>query len=291
MNTRHLAALAKSIRMLGFLITLLGLAIFMNLLTLLSINQINQELEQLQTNIRWQLGLTKMESAWLEQGLLLRRQLLPLGNTAPTLKEINQARENWETQVADMKQLSNDPASIAYLASLAPMARSAFQEAVRNPDPETRQALINRAFSTNQTIDFLLEEQSFIAAENLDINRLRLDELVRQYNLIGLTGISLFGLVGLWILRWASRLPHPLLTIRMALAAAATGQYNPQSLSELASRSDLFGELSQATSQAIQHMQQEELALETELAGLREQLNQLRRNRLERNKTAGEEKS
>lgn len=278
MKNRFLVFL-KSMQLLGFLFILLGLAVLLNLLTLSSLNRIGGGLSDLQRDIRWRLALGQVEDAWLQQGLLLRRGLLEPDNP-PAGRNVAKAAENWEAQIAVLRGLASDQDTIDYLVSLPPAGRQAFIKAFQQKDSAQNQVYLNQAFSTNQAIDFLLEDQDFKASSQMRADQLRIQILVSEYNLIGLAGISLFGLVGLWVLFWASRLLYPLLTIRMALAAAARGKYQPQMLDKLRLRRDPFGELARVVHRAVEHIQAQERDLQVETEALRQQVDALRRSRL-----------
>lgn len=278
MKNRFLAFL-KSMQLLGFLFILLGLAVLLNLLTLSSLNRISAGFSDLQRDIRWRLALGQVEDAWLQQGLLLRRGLLDPENP-PAGRNVAEAVENWNAQIAVLRGLASDQDTIDYLVSLPPAGRQAFIKAFQRKDSAQNQVYLNQAFSTNQAIDFLLEDQDFKASSQMHTDQLRIQMLVSEYNLVGLAGISLFGLVGLWVLFWASRLLYPLLTIRMALAAAASGKYQSPMLDKLRFRRDPFGELAQAIHRAAEHTQAQERDLQAEAESLRQQVDSLRRSRL-----------
>jgi methyl-accepting chemotaxis protein len=220
-----------------------------------------------------------VEDAWLQDGLLFRRSLFDPKDPPPG-RTVTQARRNWETQIAVLRELTPERDSINYLVSLPPVGRQAFMEAFNRKDTMQNGAYLNQAFSTNQAIDFFLADQDFKAVSQLRAAQLLIQQLVSQYNLIGLAGISLFGLVGLWVLFWASRLLYPLLTIRVALAAAASGKYQPRMLDKLRMRRDPFGELAQVIHQTVETIQDQEWKLQAEAESLRQQVESMRRSGL-----------
>jgi hypothetical protein len=276
---KRLVAFVRSVRMLGFLLVLFGLAIVLNLLSFASLLQMNDTLMGLEHDARWRLALARVEHAWLEQGLLLRRSLLtPLSPPEP--EAFQRADDVWQGEVVFLRSLSSEQDTIDYLVSLPPVARGAFQQALQQERASSRQAALNRAFSTNQAIDNLLDDQSFLATNRLSAGQARLQALVARYNGIALVGISLLGVLGLWALLWASRLPQPLLIIRMALAAAASGNYQPELLAKLMPRDNSFGELARAVHRAVTHLQDEETALRLQADELRHKLQNARRTRL-----------
>ena len=276
---KQVLAFLKSIQLLGFLVLLLGMTVLLILLTFSSLNRINAHLENMQQDIRWRLALGEVEDAWLEQGLLLRRGMLDPANL-PADQAVTDANQAWESQIMKLRSLTTNQDDIDYLVSLPPIGRTAFTEAIHQADSGFRQTALDRAFSTNQGIDHLLEDQAFSADSKLRSDQTELERLVVEYNGIGLIGLSLFALVGIWVLFWASRLPQPLLAIRVALAATAGGNYQPQALDKIIARRDAFGELALSIHHAAEHLQNEEQVLQAEIQQLRKQVDSLRRSRI-----------
>jgi CHASE3 domain sensor protein len=278
----------KAAQILGFLFILLGLAFLLNLLTLSSLTRLNTGLSDMQDSIRWRLSLAQVEDAWQQQSLLFRRGLL-LPQNPPSQDDLTNANKNWERQISDLRALTTDPDSLEYLLTLPPVARAAFVKAVLEDDFSRRASGLDQAFSTNQAIDFWLEDQALQANAFLQAHNQSLRSLVAEYNLIGLGGISLLALVGIWILFWASRLLQPLLALRMALAAAASGSYQPAGLDRVKSHSGPFGDLARAIDHVIQHIQNEEETLQIQVDELTRKLAELRQARFIQRAKFGEE--
>ncbi len=275
---KRFSVFLNTLHVLGFLIILLFLAVLLNVFTLSSLYQINTELSDLQKNIRWQLSLAQVENAWLQQGLVLRHSLLDT-QQLPSGEQMAAANQEWEIRIAELGTLTGDQATIEYLVSLPPSARSAFSEAVFHQDDVRRTVWLNQAFGTNQAIDSFLDDQSLQAGRHLQSNLAGIHALVANYNLIGLAGLGTLGLVGIWILYWASRLAQPLLTIRMAIAAGASGNYQQQMLEKMLNRPGPFGDLARATHQALTHLQSEEQNLVNEAETLQQKLLALQSSR------------
>lgn len=277
----------KSFRLLGVAAVPIGVVVLLILLTIANLYQINARLEQIQRSVRWRLVLNEVDHARLMQGLLMRRGILYPAN-APGVQEVDAAHAAWNTSIKRLRSLTDDRAEIDTLAALPPAARMAFTSAYFQTYGPVRDNLENQAFVYNQATDRLIEDQTFHAESILRQQQAEMTYLATRYTVIALIGLSLLALVGLWVLLWASRLPRPLLDIRMALAAAASDHYDARTLKHVVARSDIFGELALAVHEASEAMHAEEQALQVEANELHQQVEKLWRVRINRSLTSQE---